>query len=208
VPVGRLRPKLEFPRFDGHRVFTPRAVAHDLLSTNPCRIKGAGLEKTEERPFLSIDQVMTLAAKVPDRWRAFILLMTFASLRWGEITALTRDDMNLVSCEVRIRRQSLERSNGVIAVGPPKSRAGSRTVSFPAVILPDIHERLENFSGTGRSGLVFCALKGQPLRRSLFNKSVKWHELVAEIGVPNLLSTTCVIPVTPWRLCRAPASRI
>ena len=30
------------------------------------------------------------------------------------------------------------------------------------------------------------ALKGQPLRRSVFNKSVKWHELVAEIGVPNL----------------------
>ena len=43
-----------------------------------------------------------------------------------------------------------------------------------------------NFSGSGQGGLVFCALKGQPLRRSLFNKSVKWHELVAEIGVPNL----------------------
>ena len=158
----------------------------DLLSTNPCRIKGAGLEKTEERPFLTIDQVMRLAANVPDRWRAFILLMTFASLRWGEITALTRDDIDLVSCEVRIRRQFLERSTGVIAAGPPKSRAGSRTVSFPALILPDIQEHLENFSGTGRTGLVFCALKGQPLRRSLFNKSVKWHELVAEIGVPNL----------------------
>jgi len=158
----------------------------DLLSTNPCRIKGAGLEKTEERPFLTIDQVMRLAAKVPDRWRAFILLMTFASVRWGEITALTRDDIDLVSCEVRIRRQFLERSTGVIAAGPPKSRAGSRTVTFPALILPDIQEHLMNFSGSGQGGLVFCALKGQPLRRSLFNKSVKWHELVAEIGVPNL----------------------
>ena len=114
----------------------------DLLSTNPCRIKGAGLEKTEERPFLTIDQVMRLAAKVPDRWRAFILLMTFASVRWGEITALTRDDIDLVSCEVRIRRQFLERSTGVIAAGPPKSRAGSRTVTFPALILPDIQEHL------------------------------------------------------------------
>jgi hypothetical protein len=35
----------------------------DLLSTNPCKIKGAGLEKTEERPFLTIDQVMKLAAR-------------------------------------------------------------------------------------------------------------------------------------------------
>lgn len=158
----------------------------DLLTTNPCRIKGAGLEKTQERPFLTINQVMKLAARVPDRWRAFILLKTFASLRWGEITALTLDDVDMVTCEVRVRRQFLERSTGAIEVGPPKSRAGSRTVSFPELILPDIQAHLERFSGTGRAGLVFCGLKGQPLRRSVFNKAVNWHELVAEIGVPNL----------------------
>jgi len=158
----------------------------DLLSANPCKIKGAGLENTAERPFLNIGQVMTLASRVPNRWKAFILLTTFASLRWGEITALTRDDVDLVTCEVRVRRQFLERSTGAVESGPPKSRAGSRTVSFPELILPDIREHLEKFSGIGRSGLVFCALKGQPLRRSDFNKSVKWHELVAEIGVPTL----------------------
>jgi integrase len=169
------------------RAILNTAVNEDeLLSTNPCRIKGAGLEKTQERPFLTIDQVMRLAARVPDRWRAFILLKTFASLRWGEITALTRGDVDLVTCEVRVRRQFLERSTGAVEVGPPKSRAGSRTVSFPELILPDIQRHLEKFSGSGRGGLVFCALKGQPLRRSAFNKSVKWHELVAEIGVPNL----------------------
>ena len=169
------------------RAILNTAVNEDeLLSTNPCRIKGAGLEKTQERPFLTIDQVMKLAARVPDRWRAFILLKTFASLRWGEITALTRSDVDLVTCEVRVRRQFLERSTGAVEVGPPKSRAGSRTVSFPELILPDIQRHLEKFSGSGRGGLVFCALKGQPLRRSAFNKSVKWHELVAEIGVPNL----------------------
>jgi integrase len=158
----------------------------DLIGTNPCKIKGAGLEHTQERPFLNIDQVMKLAASVPDRWRAFILLTTFASLRWGEITALTRADVDLISCEVRIRRQFLERSTGAVEVGPPKSRAGSRTVSFPKLILPALEDHLEKFSGSGRAGLVFCALKGQPLRRSVFNKSVKWHELVAEIGVPTL----------------------
>ena len=169
------------------RAILNTAVNEDeLLSTNPCRIKGAGLEKTQERPFLTIDQVMKLAARVPDRWRAFILLKTFASLRWGEITALTRGDVDLVTCEVRVRRQFLERSTGAVEVGPPKSRAGSRTVSFPELILPDIQRHLEKFSGSGRGDLVFCALKGQPLRRSAFNKSVKWHELVAEIGVPNL----------------------
>lgn len=169
------------------RAILNTAVDEDgLLTVNPCRIKGAGVEKTEERPVLTIDQVMRLAALVSDRWRAFILLKTFASLRWGEITALTRADVDLVACEVRVRRQFLERSSGAIEAGPPKSRAGSRTVSFPAMILPDVQEHLEKFSGTGRGGLVFCGLKGQPLRRSTFNRLVKWHELVDEIGVSNL----------------------
>jgi integrase len=141
---------------------------------------------TEERPVLTIDQVMRLATLVPERWRAFILLKTFASLRWGEITALTRDDVDLVSREVRIRRQFLERSSGVVEAGPPKSRAGSRIVSFPELIVPDLLEHLEKFSGSGRGGLVFSGLKDQPLRQSVFNKAVKWHELAAEVEVPQL----------------------
>ena len=41
------------------------------------------------------------------RWKAFILLKTFASLRWGEITALTRADVDPEQCRVRVRGQFL-----------------------------------------------------------------------------------------------------
>lgn len=61
---------------------------------NPCRIKGAGEERAAERPTLSLDQLYELVELVPRRWEAFILLKTFASLRWGEITALTRADID------------------------------------------------------------------------------------------------------------------
>jgi integrase len=72
-------------------------------------------------------------------------------------------------------------------VTPASSKPARHSrLSFPELILPALEDHLERFSGSGRGGLVFCALKGQPLRRSVFNKSVKWHELVAEIGVPNL----------------------
>jgi 2-methylisocitrate lyase-like PEP mutase family enzyme len=67
----------------------------------------------------------------------------------------------------------LERSTGVVEAGPPKSRAGSRTVSFPALILPDIQEHLENFSGKGRGGLVFCAL------------ATASHSIAASYGYPD-----------------------
>ena len=37
------------------------------------------------------------------RYRALVLLATFASLRWGEVTALRRCDLDLAAGIVRVR---------------------------------------------------------------------------------------------------------
>ncbi|MGI5205310.1 hypothetical protein ACQEU6_27480 [Spirillospora sp. CA-108201] len=59
-----------------------------------------------------------------ERLRAFILLATFASLRWGEITALRRCDVDLTARTVRVRHAYVEQANGQMLLGPPKSKAG------------------------------------------------------------------------------------
>jgi hypothetical protein len=59
------------------------AVDDGLIRRNPCRIKGAGQEKSPERPVLSIPQVYALADAVGDRYRALVLLAVFGSLRWA-----------------------------------------------------------------------------------------------------------------------------
>ena len=43
------------------------AVEDRLIRHNPCQIKGASVERSPERPVLSIDQIYTLAAGMPDR---------------------------------------------------------------------------------------------------------------------------------------------
>ncbi len=144
------------------RAILNTAVTEDeLITVNPCRIRGAGEEHSAERPVLSLEQVYALVDVVPDRWRAFLLLKTFASLRWGEITALTRADLDLEGRTVRIRRQFVTVPGG-LEVGPPKSRAGLRTVSFPAGILPELEHHLATFSAAGSDGLVFVNEHGQP----------------------------------------------
>ena len=85
----------------------------ELIAVNPCRIRGAGEERAAERPVLTLDQVYELADLMPERWRAFVLLKTFASLRWGEITALTRGDLDLEKRTVRVRRQFVTASGGL-----------------------------------------------------------------------------------------------
>src|SRR5437870_3703302 len=60
------------------------------------------------------------------RYRALVLLATFASLRWGEATALRRCDVDLTAGIVRVRLAYAERSTGELVLGPPKSRAARR----------------------------------------------------------------------------------
>ncbi len=114
------------------------AVDDGLIRRNPCRIKGAGQEKSPERPVLTVPQVYALADAVGGRYRALVLLGVFGSLRWGELAALRRSDIDCQARTVRISRQLSEQRGGGFAFGPPKSDAGHRTVAIPSVITPTL----------------------------------------------------------------------
>jgi integrase len=92
------------------------------------------------------------------RFRAMVLLATFASLRWGEVTALTRSDVDLKAGTVRVRAAFTQRrSNGSeIVLGPPKSRAGRRVVGIPGSIIPALRRHMSMFVGPGpwRAGVL------------------------------------------------------
>ncbi|WP_250214477.1 tyrosine-type recombinase/integrase [Acrocarpospora catenulata] len=120
------------------------------------------------------------------RFRAFVLLMTFASLRWGEITALTRADIDLDEGTVRVRQAFVERSTGEIILGPPKSKAGKRIVGIPQAVLPALREHLQTYVKPEPEALVFAGIKGGPMRRSGFNKVSAWMEAVRAIGAVGL----------------------
>jgi integrase len=120
------------------------------------------------------------------RFRALVLLATFASLRWGEATALRRCDLDLESGSVRVRAAFVERSTGEILLGPPKSRAGRRMVGIPAAVIPALREHLSIFTKADPGALVFPGAKGGPLRRGNFNKMSAWPEAVKSIGAEGL----------------------
>jgi integrase len=163
------------------------AVKEDeLIRVNPCRIPGADQERTAERPVLTVPQVFALAAEMPVRFRAFVLLVTFASLRWGEASALQRQDVDVVAGVVRVRQAYVEIRGQGLVLGPPKSRAGVRTVAIPDVILPVVREHLDANVGLEATALVFAGPSGAPLWRGNFNKLVGWTEAVRRIGAPGL----------------------
>jgi integrase len=162
------------------------AAEDRIIPRNPCRIRGGGDEKPPERPVLTIAQVLALADRMAARrFRVLILLATFASLRWGEVIALRRCDLDLKAHTVSIRRQYVE-TNGTLMIAPPKSRAGVRTVAFPATLVPELREHLDVYAGPDSTALAFTGQRGGVLRRGNFRKASGWSDAVAAIGMPGL----------------------
>ena len=99
------------------------AVDDDRIKRNPCRIKGADTAARAERPVATVRQVYALAEAIGPRFRAFILAAAFTGLRWGELIALRRMDLDLANGPVSVHRSIAELSGGRLVVGPPKSAA-------------------------------------------------------------------------------------
>jgi integrase len=158
------------------------AVDDELIRRNPCRIKGAGSEPSPERPVATAVQVFALAEAMPDRWSAFVLLGATTSLRWGELLALTRGDVDLDERVVRVTR-AVSEVRGELVIGPPKSEAGKRTVALPEAIVPALRMHLDTYAESGQRGRVFVGEKGATMRRGNFQ--VIWAKAIKAAGLPK-----------------------
>jgi integrase len=160
------------------------AVDDGLIRRNPCRLKGAGQERSPERPVLSVEQVYVIADHVRPWYRAVVLLAAFTGLRWGELVALRRRHLDLDADRVVRVRSSLSEVDGKLIEGPPKSAAGRRDVAIPDVIVPDLWAHLERWSEQGADGRVFVGPKGAIPRRTNFQAT--WRDAVEKAGVGGL----------------------
>jgi integrase len=161
------------------------AVDDELIRRNPCRIKGAGIERAAERPTATVAQVFDLAGMVPARFRALILLAAFTSLRYGELAALRRQDFDSRRGTLTIRATLVELQDGSLVFGPPKTDAGLRTVTMPTAIRADLRAHLRDYVINEPDALIFTGVKGAPLRRSNFQRTSNWTKIIADVGLPG-----------------------
>ncbi len=160
------------------------AVDDGRIKRNPCRIKGAGEHRAAERMTATVPQVYALAERMPDRFRVLVLAAALTGLRWGELIALRRCDVDLTQRVLYVRRRLAQLGHGGMQAGPPKSAAGVRNVALPAVLVDELRRHVERYAGPGTEGLVFRGEKGAMLRRGNFGRSTKWPAIVVAAGLP------------------------
>jgi integrase len=136
---------------------------------------------------LTVSQVYELAARMPENtsFGLLVLVTTIGSLRWGEVTALRRGDVDVSHGVVHVRTAFSRRYSGDVVRGAPKSRTNVRTVALPRPVMDLLTEHVAQRVAEDPDALVCTRDKGGPLHRGNFNKRVRWVEKVAA-GAPGL----------------------
>jgi len=161
------------------RAILSTAVDDGLIVRNPCSVKGAGVERSPERPLPTGDEVWQLADAIAPRYRCLVLSAAFVGLRWGELCGLRRCDIDLRSRVIHVSRSIVE-VDGELREGPPKTAAGVRAVAMPSVVAVELERHLADYVGAEKDAAVFVGPQGATLRRANFN--VIWNRARVTVG--------------------------
>lgn len=165
------------------RAICTTAVSDGLLAEQPCRVAGAGRTRKAPRRIPTLAQVEAVADAVPARYAALVRVAAWSGARWGELTALTLDRLDLETGLLRIDRQLLTLAGSLPVEAPPKSDAGIRSLHLPPHLLPGLRAHVAAHVPAGCPWL-FPNGKGAPVRRDSF-RSV-WVRARERAGVPWL----------------------
>jgi len=191
VELTHRQPKTSPAAYRLLRAIMNTAVQDDLIVKSPCQIRSAGVDSTEIRQPPAIEEVHEIIASFPKKLQLAAAVAAWGTLRIGEVLGLQRRDIDLEAGTVEVRRILLELpvKDGGLQTGPPKTKAGERTVTMPSSIVPLMTDHLSNFVAPHPAAHLFTGSTGQPLRpkalRNAFNKvkealgleSLHFHDL-------------------------------
>jgi integrase len=171
------------------RTIMNTAVADELISANPCRVRGAGSAKRVRAISpASLAELEALVKALPQRYRLMALLAAWCALRFGELAELRRSDIDVRAGVVHVRRGVIRGTSGE-AVKGPKSEAGKRDVNIPPHLMPLVRDHLRDHVAASRDALVFPAASGghmspsalyavyHPAREAAGRPDLRFHDL-------------------------------
>ena len=139
------------------------ALENGMIAQNPCRIKGAGASRHDERLTASPEQVAALADEVPARYKAAVLLALFTSARRSELFGLQRKHINALQNTITIEHQLSDYASDQSMFAPTKTPRKTPIVPIPKVLMDVIQNHLNQFTASDPDALVFTTSNGFPI---------------------------------------------
>ena len=144
------------------RLVLEAAVVDGRIGRNPCVGVKLPPERSRDMRVLDAGQVHELARVFGDHYGSLIYTAAYVGLRWGELAGLRVTKVDPLRRTILVDEQLLD-VNGKLSWGPPKTRAGVRTVTMPGAVAELLGSHLATLP-VRRSGLVFPTVTGLPRR--------------------------------------------
>jgi integrase len=157
------------------------AIRDRRLAANPC--EGTKLPKVQRPQIvpLTTQQVEAVRAELPVELQALVTRAAGTGMRQGECFGLTVDRVRFLERAITVDRQLVTVAGHAPTLGPPKTRAGHRTIPLPQVVADALAAHLAAFPAEP-DALVFTQ-SGKPITRSTFG--YRWRAAVAEAKLPH-----------------------
>lgn len=159
------------------------AVTNGLIAASPCIDQHLPKIERAEMRFLSPSEITALADSIDPRFRALVILGAYGGLRIGEMLGLRAKCVDILHASVDVVENLVEVS-GHLHYGPPKTKAGRRSVPLPKVALVALEEHMRR-ERLGPNDLVFTAPEGGPVRLATWRRRV-WAPAIAKAGLTPL----------------------
>jgi integrase len=158
------------------------AVDDRRIPSNPAtNVKGPKV-RYQKRPYLLPHELQALAAEVQERYRALILVMGVAGLRFGEAAALQRGDIDVLHGSLNVSKSVSESHlvghGGRVEIKLPKN-GKVRSVRIPRFLSSVLNDHLQAYTPADPGAIVFPATNGSLLRATNFCPRILRPALVA-----------------------------
>ncbi len=170
------------------RMLLNRAIDDNRIKSNPAARVPEPRPKRSKIRILKPAEVTALVEVLPEEWRVFVLLAAYSSLRWSELVALKREDIDLEGHTLAVDEKVTE-VNGHFVWGEPKTQASARVVDLPDAVVVPLAEHLLQFPPLLEAedprcvGLVFYGETGEPVRRKTFRRI--WLKALRQAGIKD-----------------------
>ncbi len=163
------------------------AVAADYIARSPCR--GIKLPRSDGPAGRAVtpEEVVTLAEGMEPADATMTYVGAVLGLRWGECAGLRVRNLDFAGRTLEVAEQRTRGLKGAMVTGPPKSRAGVRTLSVPSALMELLADHLarRGLTAGDPDAYVFTTPAGTPLHYSNWRSRV-WLPGCRAAGLPGL----------------------
>lgn len=124
------------------------------------------------------------------RHKNIILMCLYTGMRIGEVLALNyKEDIDLDSMQITVRRTLTKDKEGKTIVGPPKTNNGKRILQINELTEKVIRDSLEKVV-KNKNNVLFCHPDGKLIETNTINSAFK--RMIKNVGITNKYSLHCL----------------